>query len=318
MLKRVKGIRLALFSFFKRPGPSGFGYNSTAEQVTEGLSLAGKTVLVTGCASGIGQEIGRVLALRGARVYGAARTLERATEACEAWPGESIPVPCDLADLDSVRGCVASIRGLGHPLDAIIGCAGIMALPELKQIHGVEAQFFTNHLGHFTLVTGLLDRLSEEGRVVMVSSAAHRSAPRAGIVFDNLGGGKGYAPWRAYGQSKFANLLFAFELNRRLAGTGKTAYAVHPGVIRTGLARHMGFGMRASIALSAPLFFKTVPQGAATPVFAAVHPGARKMAGQYLADCNLAKARHDAYDPHLAAHLWAVSEAFVNGQGTLA
>ena len=302
---------MALFSGFKRPGPSGFGYNSTAEQVTEGLSLAGKTVLVTGCASGIGQEICRALSLRGAHVIGAARALDSASRACVKWPGEGTPVACDLADLDSVRACVASVRALGRPLDAIIGCAGVMALQQLRQILGVEAQFFTNHIGHFALVTGLLNDLSDDGRVVMLSSSAHRSAPPEGIAFNDLGGEKRYAPWQAYGQSKLANLLFAVELNRRFAGTGKTAYAVHPGVIRTGLARHMGFGMRASIAVFAPLLFKTAAQGAATPVFASVHPAARSLAGQYLADCNLAEARKEVYSSELAARLWAVSEELV-------
>lgn len=307
----LKESHVSLFSFFKSGGPTGFGYNSTAEDVTAGLSLTGKTILVTGCTSGLGEEACRVLSLRGAHVLGTARTQEAADKACANLPGKGTGYACELADPRSVRACVAQIRHDGHRLDAIICNAGIMALPKLQKACGYELQFFTNHIGHFMLVTGLLDSLTDDGRVVMLSSMAHSQAPKGGIQFDNLDGGRGYSSWGAYGQSKFANLLFAKELQRRFTGTRKTAYAVHPGVIHTNLARSMGGAAQAVMAIAGPLFFKTVPQGAATEVFAAVHPKALALAGQYLADCNAATPRKDAEDAELARQLWTVSEQIV-------
>ena len=147
---------MSLFAMFKSAGPTGFGYGSTAEQVTEGLSLAGQMILVTGCNSGIGREACRVLALRGALVLGTARSKEKAAAACATFPGKAIGYACDLSDPSSVRGCVASVKADGHRLDAIICNAGIMMLPKLEKSHGYELQFFTNHIGHFMLVTGLL------------------------------------------------------------------------------------------------------------------------------------------------------------------
>ena len=206
---------------------------------------------------------------------------------------------------------MAAVIASGVKLDAILCNAGIMALPKLEKSHGYELQFFTNHIGHFVLVTGLLGQLTEDGRVVMLSSAAHGAAPKGGIDFDNLDGAHGYSAWSAYGQSKFANLLFAEELQRRFAGTRHTAYAVHPGVIATNLTRSMPLVARVVWAALAPLVLKTVGQGAATGVFAAVHPKALAFAGQYLADCNAKRPRKDALDAALAGRLWAVSEKIV-------
>jgi WW domain-containing oxidoreductase len=256
---------MSLYQLLKPKGPSGFGYGSTAEQVTEGLSLEGRTILVTGCNSGLGQEALRVLALRGARVVGTARTLGRRGRLRRR--GKAVPLACELSDPASVRACVEAVKGAGLRLDAVICNAGIMALPRLEQAYGVELQFFTNHIGHFMLVTGLLDQLAADGRVVMLSSGAHSMAPREGIQFDNLSGEKGYQGWRAYGQSKMANLLFAKELARRLAGTKRTANAVHPGVIKTSLGRHMNPIAQAAFGLVGPLALKSVARGAATEVW---------------------------------------------------
>jgi WW domain-containing oxidoreductase len=302
---------MSLYQFLKSSGPSGFGYGSTAEQVTEGLSLRGKTILVTGANSGLGQEAARVLALRGARVLAAARTLGKARDACAALGSEAVPLACELSDPAGVRACVEAVKGTGHRLDAILCNAGIMALPRLEQLHGVELQLLTNHVGHFILVTGLLDRLAEDGRVVILSSAAHKMAPKGGIRFDDLSGAASYRPWTAYGQSKMANLLFAKELARRFAGTRRTANAVHPGVIDTNLGRHMNPIARAGFGLIRPLFLKSVAQGAATEVYVAVHPAVAGINGAYFADCNLAPPRPDAEDPELAARLWRVTEELV-------
>jgi WW domain-containing oxidoreductase len=307
---------MSLYELFKPKGPSGFGYGSTAEQVTEGLSLEGKTILVTGCNSGLGLEALRVLALRGARVVGTARTLDKAKAACDAVQGKTVPLACELSDPASVRACVEAVKKGGLELDAIICNAGIMALPKLEQAHGLELQFFTNHVGHFILVTGLLDQLADDGRVVMLSSGAHARAPKEGIQFDNLSGEKGYQAWVSYGQSKLANLLFAKELARRFVGTKRTANAVHPGVIKTNLGRHMNPIAALVFGMVGPLLLKSVPQGAATEVYVAVHPAVATTSGAYFADCNVARARADADDTALARKLWEVSEKIVAGLPT--
>jgi len=309
---------MSLYALIKPKGPNGFGYGSTAEDVTAGLSLAGKTILVTGCNSGLGLEAMRVLAKRGAQVIGTARTTEKANAAGASVGGSVTGLACELADPASVRGCVAAVKSRGAKLDTIICNAGIMALPKLNQAHGYELQFFTNHIGHFILVTGLLDSLADNGRVVMLSSAAHLAAPKGGIQFDNLSGEKEYKPWAAYGQSKMANLLFAKELARRMAGTGKTANAVHPGVINTNLSRYLGLPaplVKIGFGIADGLFFKSTPQGAATECYVAVNPGAASISGQYFADCNVAKPRADAEDPALATRLWEESEKIVAGLG---
>ncbi len=299
---------MSLVSMFKGKGPSGFGYGSTAEDVTAGLDLSGRTVLLTGCNSGIGKETLRVLAMRGAHVIAAARTLDKARAACDSVEGKTTPVACELSEPASVRACVAEVIALGKPLDAIICNAGIMALPKLQQKHGYELQFFTNHIGHFILVTSLLDRLADKGRVVMVSSDAHNGAPREGIQLDNLSGERGYRPWAAYGQSKLANLLFAKQLAKRLSGTGKTANSVHPGVIHTNLARSMNPIAKGALAIAAPLVLKSAAEGAATQCYLAVHPNVEGVSGKYFADCNVSKSSARGRDDALAEKLWEVSE----------
>jgi NAD(P)-dependent dehydrogenase (short-subunit alcohol dehydrogenase family) len=302
--------RMSLYSLIKPRGPSGFGYGSTAAEVTAGLSVRGKTVLITGCNSGLGYETMRVLASRGAQVIGTGRTEQKARLACSSIGGQAVGISCELADPVSIRTCVATLKGRNVKLDAIICNAGIMALPGLQRACGCELQFFTNHMGHFILVTALLDVLADDARIVVLSSSLHSMAPRGGIEFDNLSGEKGYKPLRAYGQSKMANLLFAKELARRFAGTAKTANAVHPGVIMaTNLFRHFRLPMKqAAAGFLTWLALKTIPQGAATSCYVAASPATKSASGQYFADCNIAKPRADANDPVLSARLWEVSE----------
>lgn len=303
---------MSLWSAIKGKGPSGFGYGSTAEQVTAGLDLSGKTYLLTGVTAGIGQETLRVLTLRGARVIAAARTAERAAAAAEqigASPVDS--VACELSEPSSVRACVDAVQTLGHRLDGVICNAGIMALASLQQSHGVEMQLMTNHVGHFILVTGLLDQLTDEGRVVVVASTAHRRAAEVGIEFDNLSGERNYDPLRAYGQSKLANILFARQLAARLAGTSKTANAIHPGVIRTRLFRHMSPAARIALGVAGPVALKTIPQGAATQVYVATHPSCAAISGEYFKDCNVAGTTKNGADMEMAAKLWKATEAIV-------
>ena len=302
---------MSLLSMFKGKGPSGFGYGSSAEDVTSGLDLSGRTILLTGCNSGIGKETLRVLAKRGAHVIAAARTVAKAQAVCDEVGGETTAVACELSDPSSVQACATQVSSLGRPLDAIICNAGIMALPKLEKKHGYELQFFTNHIGHFILVTSLLDNLADNGRVVMLSSAAHNGAPSEGIQFDNLDGAGGYSPWANYGQSKLANLLFANELSKRLAGTGKTANSVHPGVIHTNLTRSMNPIAKVALSIGAPLVLKSLGEGAATQCYVAVHPSVAGVSGKYFADCNELTPSSHGRDEAMAAKLWDVSEKIV-------
>ncbi|MEM9695753.1 MAG: SDR family NAD(P)-dependent oxidoreductase [Myxococcota bacterium] len=300
---------MSLISRLRGPGKSGFGYGSTAADVTRGLDLSGQTFLVTGCNSGLGQETVRTLGAAGAHVVGAARTKEKATAAL-AGLAHATAVACELSEPDSVRTAVATVAA-GPPLDGIICNAGIMALPRLERRHGLELQFLTNHIGHFMLVTGLLDRLTSSGRVVMVSSNAHFRAPKEGIEFDNLDGAKRYNGWLNYGQSKLANILFANELALRLP-SGQTANALHPGVIRTNLGRHLPAAMDAVFGLLVPLVLKSIPEGAATQCYVATHPSLARVRGKYFADCNLKAPSRHGRDPHLATRLWNETEAIVS------
>jgi NAD(P)-dependent dehydrogenase (short-subunit alcohol dehydrogenase family) len=189
-----------------------------------------------------------------------------------------------------------------------------MALPKLETVHGYEKQFFTNHIGHFLLITELLAELAEKGRVVVLSSGAHVRTPPGGIEFDNLSGEHGYDAWKAYGQSKLANLLFAKHLAKRLQGTTQTANAVHPGVIKTNLSRSLPI-VRFALGLAQPIALKSVPEGAATQCYVATRPELDGVSGEYFADCNIAKPSALAQDSALAAKLWQESERIVQQLG---
>ena len=286
-----------------------FTGESTTLEVTEGLDLSGKTVFITGCNSGLGQETMRVLSLRGATVIGAARTLEKAEAACADLPGEAIPVACELTDLESVSACGKAVQALGMPLDMVILNAGIMALPELEQVNGIEKQFFVNHIGHFVLTSYLLDQVkqAEQGRIVVVSSSGHAFAPEAGIEFDNLSGEREYEPWKMYGVSKLANGLFTLELNKRLTGVAATVNSVHPGIINTNLGRHFPWWQRLVSVLFGWTFMKSVEAGAATQTYVATAPALAETSGYYFADCNPVLPDPRMLDENQAAELWQAS-----------
>lgn len=308
---------MSLLSALKSPGPTGFAYGSTAEDVTEGLDLTGQTILITGCNSGIGKETFRVLAMRGAHILALARSEQKASGAIlEVGANDATPVACDLSDPDSIHRAVARIKATGRTLDVMILNAGIMALPQLEVIHGLEKQFFTNHVGHFMLATGLLNELGPTGRVVVLSSNAHTRTVHGGIDFDNLDGSKGYNDWKFYGQSKLANLLFARELGRRFEQTNtdgrhQTANALHPGVIQTPLFRHLNPIMSAAFKVLGPLGLKSIPQGAATQTFLAAHPKAAAFNGEYFADSNLKESSPHGQNMDLAKKLWNHTEEIV-------
>lgn len=290
---------------------SPFGFATTADEITAGIDLIGKTVLITGCNSGLGYQSMKTIAARGAHVLGAARTLEKAANACDSVKGQTTPMVCELADFDSVVACADAVQALGMPLDVLMCNAGIMGLPKLEQVNGIEKQFVVNHLGHFILTTRLLSQVeaAAEGRIVMVSSIGYQNAPKAGIEFNNLSGNRSYKPFTAYGQTKLANALFAFELARMYEGTSLSANAIHPGLIATNLARYITGKPRDP---NEPLRkgFKTVQQGAATQVYVATHPNLKGVSGYYFEDCKpVVPTGLHMSDEILAAQLWAVSQA---------
>ena len=296
-----------------------FNARSTAEQVTEGLDLSGKTYLVTGVNSGLGMETMRVLTMRGGHVIGAARTMSKARDACESIDGKTTPVACELSEMDSVAACAYKVRTLGIPIDALICNAGIMALPELTVKRGLEMQFLTNHMGHFLLTYLLQDELikAEEGRIVILSSSAHWAARGKGIDFTNLDGSKGYDPFDFYCKSKLANLLTARAFNNHLNESGVTANAVHPGVINTGLSRDVG-GLLGAVfnnkmfAKVSSVFMKSIPQGASTQCYVATHPEVKGVGGLYFADNKPAKMSAQAGNDDLGLKLWDYSLRYLH------
>lgn len=290
---------------------SAFNGQSTAEEVTEGVDLGGKTVLVTGATSGIGLETMRVLALRGAHVIGTGRSLASAESACGSVKGHASALALELTDFDSVVRCADAVRRMDRPLDVLVCNAGVMGLRRLEQVHGIEKQFVTNHLGHYLLARRLLDRIiaAPQGRVVVVSSYVMNWSSPSGIEWDNLSGERDYHPNRAYGQSKLANALFSFELARRLRGTAATSNSLEPGYVDTGLFKHYPVslrGFRGLLAEKAP-----VAQGAATSCYVAASPALAMSSGYHFAMCNPLVPIPRAHDEAAARKLWEVSETLV-------
>lgn len=289
---------------------SDYSFATTADEVVAGLDLSGKTVLITGCNSGLGYESMRVMAARGAHVIGTARTLSKAQKACASVEGQTTPLVCELTDFDNIVACSEQVQALNLPLDVLLLNAGIMALPKLEQVNGLEKQFVVNHLGHFLLTRRLLPQVeaSAAGRIVILSSIGYRNAPKEGIQFDNLSGEVGYNPFRSYGQTKLANALFSRELARRYADTSVTSNSVHPGMVATNLGRYITGKPRDP---DAPLRkgFKTADQGAATQVYVAADPRLAGVSGYYFEDCNPVEPDGPhMHDDALALKLWEVSE----------
>ncbi|MER6335200.1 SDR family NAD(P)-dependent oxidoreductase [Streptomyces sp. NPDC001034] len=300
---------------------SGFGAATTADEVLRGIDLGGKLALVTGGYSGIGLETTRSLVKAGATVVVPARRPETAERALAGLPGVEVD-EMDLGDLESVRGFAVRFLDSGRSLDIVIDSAGIMACPETRVGDGWEAQFATNHLGHFALVNRLWPAIAPGGaRVVSVSSRGHHAA---GIRWDDIHWRQGYDKWEAYGQAKTANVLFAVQLDKLGRDTGVRAFALHPGGIITPLQRHLakeemierGWIDEDGTVLH-PEAFKTPQQGAATQVWAATSPQLDGLGGLYLEDCEVAETapesgdrvgvREWAIDPEQAARLWALS-----------
>ena len=290
-----------------------FGEESTADEVTAGLDLSGKTAVITGCNSGLGYETMRVLASRGAHVFGIARNMEKATDACNSVDGKTTPFAGDLENFETMAACADAIGATGTPIDMLILNAGVMALPELQQVNGIERHFVINHLGHFILANRLMEQVkaAPQGRFVTVGSQGYLWAPDDGIQFDKLDGTwDEYVPNDAYGHSKLANGLFSLELARRLEGSTATSNVIHPGVINTNLGRHFPLYIRvfANLFSWALPIFKSVEAGAATETYVASSPILDGISGYYFEDCNPVIAGHNMENAAMAERLWTVSE----------
>ena len=317
-----------------------FDATSTTDEVLEGTDLREMRVLVTGVSAGLGVETARALARRGARVVGAARDLVKAERAtgqvradAEVGGGSLGLVELDLASLASVRACADALRARDEPFDLVIANAGVMACPYGKTTDGFETQFGTNHLGHFLLVNRVAPLLRPGARLVSLASSGHRFAD---VDLDDPNFERTpYEPFVGYGRSKTANILFAVEFDRRHRSRGVRAAAVHPGGILTELGRHLDPSllpamidqMNRDLAAEGkpPFQFKTIPQGAATSVWAGVVAAADEVGGRYCENChvgvivpddrkisaNSEGVRGYALDPKRAKALWTKSEQMV-------
>jgi NAD(P)-dependent dehydrogenase (short-subunit alcohol dehydrogenase family) len=316
------------------------GATSTTEDVLSTANLHGKRILVTGVSAGLGVETARSLAAHGAEVVGAARDLAKAEAAtaqvrkdAAAGGGKFELVALDLGNLASVRACAEGLLKKGDPFDVIIANAGVMATPFGHTADGFETQFGTNHLGHFVLVNRIAPLLRAGGRLVNLASAGHRFSNVD--VHDPNFEHTPYEPFLAYGRSKTANILFAVAFDRRHRERSVRAAAVHPGVIQTELGRFMDpIHMQAMIdQMSSQLAaegkenfqWKTIPQGAATSVWAGVVAAADEVGGHYCENCHVGSVVPDdvaispvsegvrgyALDPTAAEALWRKSEQMV-------
>ena len=313
---------------------SEFGFESTADDVLEGKDLSGRTALVTGGYSGLGQETARAMAAKGAHIILSGRDatkLSAAADAIAEQTGAKVDtLKCDLASLDSIRKAAAEANERFEKIDLLINNAGVMACDQAKTADGFEMQFGTNHVGHF-LLTNLLFPLLEKGeraRIVNLSSRGHHIAP---VDFDDPNfESRDYDKWVSYGQSKTANVLFAVGLEKRLSDKGIHAYSLHPGGIMTNLGRHMSDQDMADLMErirknaeergETPEPFKTIPQGAATTCWAATAEELEGNGGLYCENCHLADlddestgggVRSYAIDPDKADRLWSMSEEMV-------
>jgi NAD(P)-dependent dehydrogenase (short-subunit alcohol dehydrogenase family) len=314
-----------------------FDATSTTDDVLAGVDLNGKRIFVTGVSAGLGVETARALVAHGAQVVGAARDLAKAEVAtarvrAEAANGGGLElVQLDLASLENVRACADGLVADGRPFDLVIANAGVMRTPFGRTVDGFETQFGTNHLGHFVLVNRIASLIASGGRLVNVSSSGHRYSD-VDLVDPNFERTP-YDPTIAYGRSKTANILFAVEFDRRHRARGVRATALHPGGIMTELSRHLQPGeLEATVerinaelktAGQPPFQWKTIPQGAATSVWAGVVASAEEVGGWYCENCHVSAltdgltspvsegVRSYALDPKHAEALWAKSEAMV-------
>jgi NAD(P)-dependent dehydrogenase (short-subunit alcohol dehydrogenase family) len=317
-----------------------FGATSTTEDVLSGVNLQGKRIFVTGVSAGLGVETARSLAAHGAHVVGAARDVTKAETAtaqvrrdAAAHGGSFELVTLDLANLKSVRACATELIAKAEPFDLVIANAGVMATPLGHTVDGFETQFGTNHLGHFVLINRIAPLMRAGSRLINLSSSGHRFA-NVDLQDPNFAHTP-YEPFIGYGRSKTANILFAVAFDQRHRGRGVRAAAVHPGGIQTELGRHMGDGQieamidqinkQQAAQGKGPFQWKTIPQGAATSVWAGVVAQADEIGGRYCENCHAGNivpesetigvvsegVRGYALDPGTAQALWQKSEEMV-------
>ena len=317
-----------------------FGATSTTDDVLSGVDLRGKRILVTGVSAGLGIETARSLVAHGAHVVGAARDLSKAERAtaqvqkdAQANGGKFELIELDLANLKSVRACTDRLLQKGESFDVVIANAGVMATPFGHTVDGFETQFGTNHLGHFVFVNRIASLIRDGGRLINLSSSGHRFS-NADVSDPNFERTP-YDPWIAYGRSKTANILFAVGFDKRHRSRGVRAAAVHPGGIPTELGRHLDddalqkmveqINQQLAAEGEGPYQWKTIPQGAATSVWAAVVAAADKIGGRYCENCHVGRIVPDdvtitvtsegvrgyALDANNAEALWKKSEELV-------
>ena len=274
--------------------------------------LIGKTAIVTGANSGMGMATARALLDEGATVIMLCRSEKRGKEAykklLEDGNGRTYLILADLGDYDSVRNFTKQVKERFDKIDILVNNAGFISLDRQETKEGLERQFGINHVGHFLLTTGLLDMMSEGSRIVNVASGAHKTGK---IHFDDINLHKGFNVFKAYSQSKLANVLFTRELARRVKDRGITVNCCHPGAVATniGIDRETGFGKTVTRLLKP--FFQTPEQGAATAIFLATDESVKDITGEYFYKCKVAKSSKRSKDMELAKRLFEFSEQLV-------
>ncbi|SFN98239.1 SDR family oxidoreductase [Proteiniclasticum ruminis] len=270
-----------------------------------------KIALVTGANSGMGMASARMLARKGYFVLMLVRSEKRGNEAFnmlnEEQPGCFQLILCDLSDLQSVRRAAASIGETYEKIDVMLNNAGVITTQRELTKEGLEMQFGVNHVGHFLLTMLLLQKLQKGSRIIQVASGAHKWGD---IYFEDLSLEKSFRPFKAYGQSKLANVLFAKELSKKLTPYGIAVNSCHPGAVATnmGVNRETGFG-RGITKLLKP-FFRSPEDGAATAVYLATDPSVEGITGEYFYNGKSAKVSTKARNEELSRKLFQWTEDF--------
>jgi retinol dehydrogenase-12 len=283
--------------------------------MTAQVDMTGRTCMITGASSGVGRATALGLARLGATLLLVCRDRGRGEETVaeirDTTGNRAVTLMlADLSSQESIRALAREFLATAQPLHVLVNNAGIVNLRRSVTAEGIETVFAVNHLAYFLLTHLLLDRLKESApaRIVNVASHAHRFS---GIDFDDLEAARRYRAMRVYGQSKLANILFTYELARRLTGTGVTVNCVHPGAVASGLGKNNGAWARGVIALLRP-FFRTPEDGAATSIYLVSSPDLEQVTGKYFANCQETRSAAVSYDTAVARRLWDVSARMTN------